>query len=112
MPLIVRGGGASAWLATVLQKQQSGDAVPKLDDKKTLNDFLHDFTDYDKNNEIVIDVMPNTAVAAQANSPDKPAEDQAAMTVKSLFKGSNAKQKYPVDFIIDGETQISVQVVQ
>ena len=112
MPLIVRGGGASAWLATVLQKQQSGDAVPKLDDKKTLNDFLHDFNDYDKNNEIVIDVMPNTAVAAQANSPDKPAEDQAAMTVKSLFKGSNAKQKYPVDFIIDGETQISVQVVQ
>ena len=112
MPLIVRGGGASAWLATVLQKQQSGDAVPKLDDKKTLNDFLQDFNDYDKNNEIVIDVMPNTAVAAQANSPDKPAEDQAAMTVKSLFKGSNAKQKYPVDFIIDGETQISVQVVQ
>ena len=112
MPLIGRGGGASAWLSTVLQKQQTTDAAPKLDDKKTLNDYLQDFKDYDKNNEIVIDVMPNTAAVTQTKSSDKSAEEQPAMTIKALFKGSNAKQKYPVDFIVDGETQVSVQVVQ
>lgn len=113
MPLIVRGGGASAWLATVLQKQQSADAVPKLDDKKTLNDYLQDFKDYDKNNELIIDIMPGMSAAPPTKGGDKPAEEQqAAMTVKSLFKGSKAKQKYPVDFIVDGETEIMVQVVR
>ena len=112
MPLIIRGGGASAWLATVLQKQQSADAVPKLDDKKGLNDFLHDFNDYDKNNEVVIDIMPGMPAVQQIKGSDKPAEEQVAMTVKSLFKGSKAKQKYPVDFIVDGETEVTVQVVK
>lgn len=112
MSLLVRGGGSSAWLATVLQKQQSADAVPKQDDKKTLNDFLQDFKDYDKNNEIIIDSMPNTAASVQSKGSDKAADEQPAMTVKALFKGSKAKQKYPVDFIVDGETEIMVQVVR
>jgi len=72
---------------------------------------LQDFKDYDKNNEIVIDVMPGMSAAPQTKSGDKAAEEQSAMTVKALFKGSTAKQKYPVDFIVDGETQVSVQVV-
>ena len=112
LSLIVRGGASSAWLATVLQKQQSADVVPKQDDKKTLNDFLRDFNDYDKNNEMIIDVMPNTGASAQTKNNEKSAEDQAALTIKALFKGSKAKEKYPVDFIVDGETEVTVQVVQ
>ncbi len=109
MPLIIRGGGASAWLATVLQKQQTTDAVSKLESKRTLNDFLQDFNSYDKNNEIVIDVMPG---AVKVKDGDVIAEEQqVALTVKSLFKGSKAKQKYPVDFIVDGENEITVQVI-
>ena len=112
LSLIVRGGASSAWLATVLQKQQSADVVPKQDDKKTLNDFLRDFNDYDKNNEMIIDVMPNTGASAQTKNNEKSAEDQAALTIKALFKGSKAKEKYPVDFIVGGETEVTVQVVQ
>lgn len=112
MSLLVRGGGASTWLATVLQKQQTEEAAPKLRDKKTLKDFLQDFKDYDKNNEIVIDIMPGTASAAQTSPSDKTAAaEQGAMTVKGLFKGSKAKQKYPVDFIVDGESEITVEVI-
>lgn len=78
-----------------------------------MNDYLQDFKDYDKNNELIIDIMPGMSAVPPTKGGDKPAEEQqAAMTVKSLFKGSKAKQKYPVDFIVGGETEIMVQVVR
>lgn len=107
LPLIVRGGGASAWLTTVLQKQQGEGAPVKQAEKKSLADYLQEFKDYDRNNELVIDKMPGTA----ARQDDKTVP-QEALTVRGLFKGSAAKQKYAVDFIIDGEAQINVEVVE
>lgn len=111
LPLIVRGGSSSSWLEIVLQKQKTEEAVPRPSEKKTLADFLQEFKNIDKNNEVVVDIMPGMGNAPKGKTGEKTIEQQG-LSVQSLFKGSKAKQKYPTDFIVDGETDITVEVVK
>lgn len=106
MTLIIRGGSSSAWLAAVLKKQQGDGFEEIMPEKKSLKDFLESFNEFDGNNELVIDVLP------PGLSEYKPDEEQTPVTMKTLFKGTNAKQRYPLDFIVTGEIEISLMVTK
>ena len=58
----------------------------------------------DKNNEIIVDI----ATGAQPPNAENPAPDAG---LAGMLAGSPFKQKYPFDFIIDGEGQVSVEVI-
>lgn len=119
LTLIVRGGGAFAWMRTLLQKQQAGDAATdaQQNKKRSFSEFLADFNSADKNNEIVVDILPGNN--QQAKLQPRPAElaggvageQLGAMSIKSMLKGSPYKTKYAQNFIIDGDTEVTVKVI-
>lgn len=101
--LNVRGGCSMAWAINLLRKQKEDDAPgAKTKGKRpTLKDYVQEVNSSDKNNEIIIDLT---------NGPSgKDAESDGG--IASMLKGTKFKQKYPHDFIIDGEKDIVVTVI-
>ncbi|HIU63764.1 MAG TPA: hypothetical protein IAB06_01810 [Candidatus Avacidaminococcus intestinavium] len=106
MSLIVRGGSSSAWLSAVLQNQQAGAVEEIMPEKKNLTDFIAGFNEFDANNELIIDVLPPGMSGAQPVDE----EENPLLAMRTLFKGTNAKKTYPMDFIINGEAEITLTV--
>lgn len=104
--LNVRGGSSMAWVIKLLRKQKEDDAPgTKIKEKKrTLKDYVEDVNSSDKNNELIVDV------ANGSDSESKNAESDAGLA--GMLKGSKFKQKFPHNFIIDGEKDITVTVVK
>ncbi len=105
LALNVRGGSSMAWVLDLLRKQQS-EGVPAAKKKETrrkLSDYIKSVNTADKNNELIIDV---------ATGMLKPNQETAANDagLAGLLQGSPFKQKYPFDFIIDGETELVLTV--
>lgn len=105
LALNVRGGSSMAWVLDLLRKQQS-EGVPAAKKKETrrkLSDYIKSVNTADKNNELIIDV---------ATGMMKPNQEAAANDagLAGLLQGSPFKQKYPFDFIIDGETELVLTV--
>ncbi len=105
LALNVRGGSSMAWVLDLLRKQQS-EGVPAAKKKETrrkLSDYIKSVNTADKNNELIIDV---------ATGMLKPNQETAANDagLAGLLQGSPFKQKYPFDFIIDGETELILTV--
>ena len=105
LALSVRGGSSMAWIVNLLRKQKE-EGVPaankKKDKQKTLQDFVKDVNEADCNNEIIVDL-------GGANA-EKAAE--ASEGLSSLLKGSPNKQKFPYDFIVDGEVEINIKIAE
>lgn len=101
--LNVRGGSSMAWIINTLRKQKEEGlpAAQKQEQRRSLADFVKSVNDADKNNELIIDI---------AALPMKPAEMANDAGLAGLLQGSPFKQKYPYDFIIDGECEIALQV--
>lgn len=101
--LNVRGGSSMAWIINTLRKQKEEGipAAQKQEQRRSLSDFVKSVNDADKNNELIIDI---------AALPMKPAEMSNDAGLAGLLQGSPFKQKYPYDFIIDGECEIALQV--
>ena len=132
MNLIVRSGNATTWISKALSKRNSrngGNAVQGQDggdgsaeddsamyqsSQRQFRDFLTEFNDMDANNEVVVDLMPSYG----DSRPSRRAAARAAgsssgsMTsaITGLLKGSKYKQKFPMDFIITGESNVVVDV--
>lgn len=104
--LNVRGGSSMAWVIKLLRKQKEDDApgTKTKEKKRTLKDYVEDVNSSDKNNELIIDV------ANGSDSESKNAESDAGLA--GMLKGSKFKQKFPHNFIIDGEKDITVTVVK
>lgn len=101
--LNVRGGSSMAWIINTLRKQKE-EGLPtaqKQEQRRSLADYVKSVNDADKNNELIIDI---------AALPMKPAEMANDAGLAGLLQGSPFKQKYPYDFIIDGECEIALQV--
>ena len=70
----------------------------------------------DANNEVVVDVMPGYGGASSRSSYRRSSAAGSAVAasmsnaITGLLKGSKYKQKFPMDFIITGETNITVNV--
>ena len=107
LALNVRGGSSMAWVMELLRKQQS-EGVPaarKQEQRKKLADFIKSVNTADKNNELIIDL-------ASGQLSVKPEQAAAAgeAGLAGMLQGSPFKQKYPFDFIIDGESEIVLTV--
>lgn len=104
LALNVRGGSSMAWVMNLLRKQQE-EGVPAAQQKKetrrTLGDFVKSVNNADKNNELIIDI------ATGQMNPEMMQNDAG---LAGLLQGSPFKQKYPFDFIIDGEEEIVLEV--
>lgn len=101
--LNVRGGSSMSWIINTLRKQKEEGlpAAQKQEQRRSLADYVKSVNDADKNNELIIDI---------AALPMKPAEMANDAGLAGLLQGSPFKQKYPYDFIIDGECEIALQV--
>ena len=108
LALQVRGGSSMAWIMELLRKQQQ-EGVPaakKQEQRRTLADYVKSVNVADKNNEIIVDIATGQQqmnANANAQLPDA--------GLAGMLAGSPFKQKYPFDFIVDGEGEVSVEVV-
>ena len=77
-------------------------AAKKQEQRRTLADYVKATNNADKNNELIVDIATN-----QQMNPNAATQDAG---LAGMLAGSPFKQKYPFDFIIDGEGEISVDV--
>lgn len=106
LALNVRGGSSMAWVLDLLRKQQA-EGVPaakKKETRRTLSDFIKSVNTADKNNELIIDVSGGQ-LAKGAQAPESDAG------LAGMLQGSPFKQKYPFEFIIDGESEVVLNVI-
>ncbi len=107
MALSVRGGSSLAWIQNLLRKQQEeGLPAAKQDNKRKLADFIKNLNEADKNNEIIVDISASQALNANA---DKNMQNDAGFA--GMLQGSPFKQKTAFDYIIDGEKEIVINVI-
>lgn len=108
LALQVRGGSSMAWIMELLRKQQQ-EGVPaakKQEQRRTLADYVKSVNKADKNNEIIVDIA--TGQQQMNANPNAQIPDAG---LAGMLSGSPFKQKYPFDFIVDGEGEVSVEVV-
>lgn len=108
LALQVRGGSSMAWIMELLRKQQQ-EGVPaakKQEQRRTLADYVKSVNKADKNNEIIVDIA--TGQQQMNANPNAQVPDAG---LAGMLAGSPFKQKYPFDFIVDGEGEVSVEVV-
>ena len=109
LALQVRGGSSMAWIMELLRKQQQ-EGVPaakKQEQRRTLADYVKSVNKADKNNEIIVDIA--TGQQQMNANPNAQIPDAG---LAGMLAGSPFKQKYPFDFIVDGEGEVSVEVVR
>ena len=107
LALNVRGGSSMAWGMNLLRKQQS-EGVPaaqKQEKRRKLEDFIKSVNTADKNNELIIDLA-----SGQLSLKPEQAAAASEAGLAGMLQGSPFKQKYPFDFIIDGESEIVLNV--
>lgn len=107
LALNVRGGSSMAWVMNLLRKQQS-EGVPaaqKQEKRRKLEDFIKSVNTADKNNELIIDLA-----SGQLSLKPEQAVAASEAGLAGMLQGSPFKQKYPFDFIIDGESEIVLNV--
>lgn len=110
LPLNVRGGSSMAWVLNLLRKQQEeGLPAQKKNTGRTLNDFIKAFNNADKNSELIVDISIGPAMSQAAAVSAASAEKNDA-GLMGMLQGSPYKQKFPFDFIIDGEADIVLTV--
>lgn len=106
LALSVRGGSSLAWIQNLLRKQkEEGLPAPKKDVRYKLADFIKNFNEADKNNELIVDISASPQLNQQ---PEKNAADDAGFA--GMLKGSPYKQKTTFDYIIDGENEFVIEV--
>ena len=119
MNLLVRSGNATTWITKALSKRKQNeeqDAVAEdamlQQPQRQFSDFLKEFNEMDGNNEIVVDLMSDYGSAPKMTKSSAQEQPDPSMTgaLTGLLKGSKYKQKFPMDFIITGETSVTVNV--
>ena len=108
LALSVRGGSSLAWIQNLLRKQQEeGVTAQKKDTRRTLADFIKNVNEADKNNELIIDISAGQNKSASDMQADNMEGDAG---FAGMLAGTPFKQKTTFDFIIDGESEIVVNV--
>ena len=131
--LNVRGGAVLNWIQALLRQQKEA-GVPtanakKKDTQPDLRSYVKKINEADRNNDIIIDyatslkasALKEKLAAAKAKAKDAENDEDTetesvgelsnrATDLTSLLAGSPHKQKTAMDFIVDGETNVSVKV--
>ena len=117
--LVIRSGSAFGWLQSLLKKQAAaGTGAPTIEKKKDLKAFLKDFNEADSNNEVIVDILPNTSrrlavvekEVPKEENKDKDEDKPIAPSLNSMIKGSKYKQGFSMDFVVDGEVEMNFKV--
>lgn len=98
--LNVHGGSSVSWIINLLRKQKDdgGAGEPRKEQKqKTLTDFVKEVNEADKNNSLIIDIT--SGVKGLNNA-------KADAGLENMLKGSPYKKVVSYDFIVDGETEL------
>ena len=109
--LNVRGGASMAWIQELLRKQkEEGEAQPQKEEKKKekdikLSDYVREVNRADRNNDIIVEYAPSRSRKASAGE-----EGEEAPSLAAMLAGGRNKQSVPVDYIVDGEVQITVKM--
>lgn len=137
LTLTVRGGGFYP-LSALLKKLGAEGETPKPAAKppKTFEEMMREFTGRDRNNDIVVEIpggadfseedltgdkkpklkLSESDKAASDKEPAKPEKTGKAKAPASLLGARKAEQKkkgsLTTDFIIEGETEISIDIVK
>ena len=105
--LSIRSGGSMAWLQNLLRKQKEEGRPQKQKERKvTLGDYVKQVNEADKNNDLVIDISTGSGTNFDL---EKMSEE---MGLEGIIQGSPYKQKTTLDFIVDGEREITLNVVK
>ena len=110
--LNVRGGASMNWIQELLRKQkEDGESqAPKEDKKKgkdlKLSDYVREVNRADRNNDIIIEFAPSPV----RKSKKAAGEEENAPSLAAMLAGGRNKQSVPVDFIVDGEQQVTVKL--
>lgn len=115
--LLIRGGASIAWVQALLEQQQKEQGLLKreIDKNKTLSQYIDEFNKMDSNNVVVIDILP-TANKLTQKQMEKMAKEmtESAMTqqanIPSLLFGSPNKKSYPVNYIVNGDTRLTIEI--
>jgi hypothetical protein len=103
-------------------RQQKEAGVPALKKQKetqvSLKTYVDKINNADRNNDIIIDYARSGSgknAAGKNNGLDEETESMAEASSKAtdfdaLLSGGKHKQKTAMDFIVDGETTVSVKV--
>lgn len=106
LPLTVRGGSSLAWIQNLLRKQrEEGVPAQQKETRKTLQDFIKSINEADQNNDLIVDI------AAGQAAPEA-AEQAGAGGFASMLAGSPLKQKTTLNFIVDGTTDVVLEIVK
>jgi len=117
LELSVRGGAVMNWIQA-LQRAQRAEGTPNAKANESippnLKSYIEKINTADKNNEIIIDKAPQDKPSAEAETKEGTTSMEealrAAKNFGALLEGTNLKQHFPMDFIVEGETQITVRV--
>jgi hypothetical protein len=113
--LSVKGGAMLNWIQVLLRQQKEA-GVPTLKKKKTeppdLQTYVKKINNMDRNNDLIIDVAAKAAKPqARPKAADEAQEEESQGSgFDSLLAGTKNKQKFPMDFILDGETTVTVNI--
>lgn len=130
LTLSVRGGGMVPLLQLLLKKDAQDLLRPEKNRQKSFDDLLKDFAKRDRNNDLVVEVMeldedellgdsaPKGQTAPSLDTEPKPTpKRETKKTVKPtiaapLKKRDNSKAKahLTTDYIIEGDTRITLNV--
>ena len=117
--LSVRGGAVLGWIQALMRQQkEAGVPVPQKQKQTTvsLKNYVEKINNADRNNDIIIDYArteptgKNIAKNAEENLESMAEASAKATDFDSLLTGSKHKQKTAMDFIVDGETTVSVKI--
>lgn len=132
MTLEVRGGGMIPITELILKRQGLDEVLKGKKKNQTFDDAVKDFMNNDRNNDIVVEPLQMTgdeganqpalaspsvdkvkkAANAGDGTPDKTQSSKAGSLFGGAKKGDEAKVKsfISTDYIIDGDTQLLVEV--
>lgn len=126
MMLEVRGGGLIPLSQLLLRRQGLDEDLFKPNKKKnkSFEKILKEFSQNDRNNDIVVDILDMTqedivepalaATAAPAAAENKSKGTKLAATEKKANEAEDAKNKsfLTTDYIIEGDTQLAIPVMK
>ncbi len=105
--IVIRGGRANSWLRELVSKKQEEGTEVVYEKYKDLKKFVEDFNKVDSNNILVVDVVDKKQKAAL--KPEVKGKKQQT-TITELQQGTKDKQIFPMDFVINGEITMSLEV--
>lgn len=119
--LEVRGGGMVPLTQLLLKRQGIDMDILKPDKKlRTFSDQINDFVHRDRNNDIVVEVLDtgdesgdtanNPSSAAKNNHQQASMAQTAVMDQKLLGDDKKEKTTLATDYVIDGDTQVVLNV--